>query len=327
MGHFRLEAAHISSPLTAAFAISRGAKTSAETVRVTITGEGHAGRGEAVPYGRYGETVESGLAEIEAAREEIEAGISLAALQSLMKPGAARCAVDSALWDLEAKKAGQPVWQLAGLPEPGPVETAVTISLDTPEAMAAAATAAPGTLLKLKLGGAGDLDRIKAVHGARPDARLIADANEGLTEGDLASLAKAATRLGVVLIEQPFPTGKDAALMRRPGAIAICADESAHTSADIQMLARSYDAVNIKLDKAGGFTEALAMVRAARQAGMGVMVGCMVAGSLSMAPAVLLAQLADAADLDGPLWLARDIEGGLTYTDGMVAAPERALWG
>ena len=327
MGHFRLETAHISSPLNAAFAISRGAKTSAETVRVTISGAGHTGRGEAVPYGRYGETVESVLAEIEAARGEIEAGISLGALQALMKPGAARCAGDCALWDLEAKKTGQPVWQLAGLPEPRPVETAVTISLDTPEAMAAAAKAAPGKLLKLKLGGAGDLDRIRAVHSARLDARLIADANEGLTEGELSSLAKAATRLGVVLIEQPFPAGKDEALMRRPGAIAICADESAHTRADIQSLARSYDAVNIKLDKAGGFTEALAMVRAARQAGMGVMVGCMVAGSLSMAPAVLLAQLADAADLDGPLWLARDIEGGLTYTDGMVAAPERGLWG
>lgn len=327
MGHFRLETERISSPLNAAFAISRGAKTSAETVRVRLSGDGHAGRGEAVPYGRYGETVESVLAEIEAARGEIEAGISLAALQSLLKPGAARCAVDCALWDLEAKKTGKPVWQLAGLPEPKAVETAVTISLDTPEAMAAAAKAAPGNLLKLKLGGGDDLDRIRAVHGARPGARLIADANEGLAEKELAALVKVAAGLGVVLIEQPFPAGKDEALMRRPGAIAICADESAHTRADIQMLARSYDAVNIKLDKAGGFTEALAMVRAARQAGMGVMVGCMVAGSLSMAPAVLLAQLADAADLDGPLWLARDIDGGLTYTDGMVSPPEGELWG
>lgn len=310
-------------PLRNPFTVSRGSKTEARVVTCIITRNGHRGWGEGLPYPRYGETVEETVAAIQALPE----GITRAGLQEAMKPGAARNAVDCALWDLEAKKTGQPVWQLAGLPEPKPVETAVTISLDTPEAMAAAAKAAPGKLLKLKLGGAGDLDRIRAVHGARPDARLIADANEGLTEGDLAGLVKTASRLGVVLIEQPFPAGKDEALMRRPGAIAICADESAHTRADIQRLARSYDAVNIKLDKAGGFTEALAMVRAARQAGMGVMVGCMVAGSLSMAPAVLLAQLADAADLDGPLWLARDIEGGLTYTDGMVAPPERGLWG
>lgn len=327
MGHLRLETEHIASPLKAAFAISRGAKTSAETVRVTLTRGAHRGRGESVPYGRYGESVESVLEEIEAARAAIEAGISREALQTRMKPGAARCAVDCALWDLEAKEAGKPVWQLAGLPQPGPVETAMTISLDTPEAMAAAAKGAAGQLLKLKLGGPEDLARIEAVHGARPDARLILDANEGLKETDLPGLMKAGARLGAVLIEQPFPAGKDEALMRRPGAVAICADESAHTSADIQTLARSYDAVNVKLDKAGGLTEALAMVHAARAAGMGVMVGCMVAGSLSMAPAVLLAQLADAADLDGPLWLARDIENSLTYTDGKVAPPEPALWG
>lgn len=327
MGHLRLETAHISSPLKAAFAISRGSKTSAETVRVVLSEEGNAGRGESVPYGRYGETVQSVLEEIEAVRAAIEAGISREALQSLMKPGAARCAVDCALWDLDARRTGKPVWQLAGLPEPGPVETAVTISLDAPGAMAEAARTAPGRLLKLKLGGPEDLERIRAVHEARPEARLIVDANEGLSEGDLPALVKSAARLGVVLIEQPFPAGKDAALMRRPGAVAICADESAHTSADIQMLARSYDAVNVKLDKAGGLTEALAMVRAARTAGMGVMVGCMVAGSLSMAPAVLLAQLADAADLDGPLWLANDIEGGLAYTDGMVLPPGVGFWG
>lgn len=327
MGHFRLEAVHVSTPLNAAFAISRGAKTSAETVRVRLTDGVNSGRGESVPYGRYGETVGSVLAEIEAARDAIEAEISREALQTLMKPGAARCAVDCALWDLNAKKTGKPVWQLAGLPEPGPVETAVTISLDTPGAMGAAAMSAPGRLLKLKLGGPEDLERIKAVHEARPEARLIVDANEGLSEGGLPGLVKWAERLGVVLIEQPFPAGKDDALMRRPGAVAICADESAHTSADIQTLARYYDAVNIKLDKAGGLTGALAMAREARGAGLGVMVGCMVAGSLAMAPAVLLAQLADVADLDGPLWLAGDIEGGLTYTDGRVAPPEAGLWG
>ena len=327
MGHFRLEAVHVSTPLNAAFAISRGAKTSAETVRVRLTDGDNAGRGESVPYGRYGETVDSVLAEIEAARDAIEAGISREALQSLMKPGAARCAVDCALWDLEAKKTGKLVWQLAGLPEPRPVETAMTITLDAPEAMADAARAAPGRLLKLKLGGAGDLARLQAVHAARPGARLIADANEGLSPSDLPALVKAAAELGVVLIEQPLPAGQDEALLKRPGAVALCADESAHTSADIQTLARYYDAVNIKLDKAGGLTGALAMAREARGAGMGVMVGCMVASSLAMAPAVLLAQLADVADLDGPLWLAGDIEGRLTYTDGRVAPPEAGLWG
>ncbi|MBY9066645.1 dipeptide epimerase [Hyphomonas sp. WL0036] len=327
MSHLRLEIAHISSPLKASFAISRGAKTSAETVRVSLSDGEHTGRGESVPYGRYGETVESVIAEIETARHMIETGIDLPALQTLMKPGGARCAVDCALWDLEAKQSGTPVWQRAGLPAPAPIETAVTISLDTPDAMAAAAKATTAKLLKLKLGSAEDIERLKAVHTARPDARLIADANEGLGPADLPALMKAAARQGVVLIEQPFPAGKDDGLLKRAGAVAICADESAHTSADIQTLARMYDAVNVKLDKAGGFTEALAMVRAARASGMGVMVGCMVAGSLSMAPAMLLAQLADAADLDGPIWLASDIENGLAYADGFVSPPGRLLWG
>lgn len=327
MGHRQLGVTQLSAPLKAAFAISRGAKTLAGTVRVTLQEGGAAGRGESVPYGRYGETAESVIGQIEAARAEIEAGATRQDLQALMKAGAARCAVDCALWDLEAKLSGKPAWQLAGLPEPRPVETAVTLTLDAPDAMAAAAEAAPGRLLKVKLGGPEDLARIEAVHEARPEARLIVDANEGLAAGGLPALVKRAGALGVVLIEQPFPAGKDEALMRRPGAVAICADESAHTSADIQTLARSYDAVNVKLDKAGGLTEALAMVREARRAGMSVMVGCMVAGSLSMAPAVLLAQLADAADLDGPLWLAEDVEEGLVYTDGFVAPPAAGLWG
>jgi L-alanine-DL-glutamate epimerase-like enolase superfamily enzyme len=231
------------------------------------------------------------------------------------------------MWDLEAKLSGTPVWQLAGLPEPKPVETAVTVSLDTPEAMAAAAKTTQGRLLKLKLGGPDDLARIEAVHAARPDARLIVDANEGLNADQLPAIAGAAARLGVVLIEQPFPAGQDEGLMRRPGPVAICADESAHTSAELQDLARRYDAVNVKLDKTGGLTAALAMVRAARQCGLGVMVGCMVAGSISLAPAVLLAALADAADVDGPLWLKEDVPHGLEFSDGMVAPPSRDLWG
>jgi L-alanine-DL-glutamate epimerase-like enolase superfamily enzyme len=327
MRNLRLEIAHASSPLRAAFAISRGTKTSAETVRVRLSDGEHAGRGESVPYARYGETVESVIAAIESLRSRIEAGIGLGELQSALPPGAARCAVDCALWDLEAKRSGKPVWQLAGLPAPRPLETAVTISLAEPAAMAEAAKTAPGRLLKLKLGGPEDNERIKAVHLARPDARLIVDGNEGLSPEAYPGLVLAAAKLGVALIEQPFPAGKDSALVKRPGPVAVCADESAHTSADIQTLARAYDAVNVKLDKAGGFTEALAMVRAARQSGMGVMVGCMVASSLSMAPAVLLAGLADAADLDGPLWLEADIADGLTYTDGVVSPPAASLWG
>lgn len=327
MSKRRLEITPVFSPLRTPFAISRGTKTHAETVQVRITEDDHAGRGECVPYTRFGETVESVTAAIEGIRAAIEDGLDLAGLQGALPAGAARCAVDCALWDLAAKTSGKAVWQLAGLPEPKPVETAVTLGLGEPQAMADAAKVAPGKLLKLKLGGAEDLDRIRAVHAARPDARLILDANEGLAADTFPALAKAAVGLGVVLIEQPFPAGKDSALSRRPGPVAVCADESAHTSADIQTLARCYDAVNVKLDKAGGLTEALAMVRAARQSGMGVMVGCMVAGSLSMAPAVLLAGLADAADVDGPLWLAEDIANGLAMSDGIVSPPSPALWG
>lgn len=322
-----LEIARLSAPLRAEFAISRGAKTHAETIRVRITEGSAAGRGECVPYARYGETPESVMAAIEGVRGHIEDGLDLAGLQTALPAGAARCALDCALWDLGAKLTGEPVWRHAGLPEPKPLETAITISLAAPEAMAEAARMAPGTLLKVKLGGPDDLARVEAVHRARPQARLILDANEGLAADTFPGIAKAAARLGVVLIEQPFPAGKDEALIRRPGPVALCADESAHTSADIQALARCYDAVNVKLDKAGGLTEALAMVRAARQSGMGVMIGCMIAGSLSMAPAVLLAGLADAADVDGPLWLAEDIADGLTFANGHVSPPTPALWG
>ncbi|KCZ84164.1 mandelate racemase/muconate lactonizing enzyme family protein [Hyphomonas adhaerens MHS-3] len=327
MGNRNLEISAISSPLKTAFTISRGAKTSAETIRVTLSENGATGRGESVPYARYGETVDSVIAAIDSARSALTSGLSREDLQTLMPAGAARCAVDCAMWDLEAKLAGKPVWQLAGLPEPKPVETAVTVSLDTPDAMAAAARETQGRLLKLKLGGPDDLARIEAVHTARPDARLIVDANEGLNESQLPAIASAAAQLGVVLIEQPFPAGADDALLRRPGPVAICADESAHTRSELQDLARRYDAVNVKLDKTGGLTEALAMVRDARAMGLGIMVGCMVAGSISMAPAVLLAGLADLMDVDGPLWLAQDVAHGLAYSDGMVAPPTPDLWG
>lgn len=327
MSDFNLQAVRHSAPLRAPFTISRGVKTAAETVRVVINAGDAAGRGEGVPYARYGESVESVLAQIEAVRSQIESGASRADLIDLMAAGAARCAVDCALWDLEAKQMGTPVWERAGLPRPQPVATATTISLDTPEAMAAAAKAVEGRILKIKLGDDGALERVEAVRAARPEAKIIVDANEAANPRELDVFAAAARALDVALIEQPLPAGEDQALAKHALPVAICADESAHTAADIEHLVKLYDVVNVKLDKTGGLTAALDMVHAARRAGMGVMVGCMVAGSLSMAPAVLLAQLADVADLDGPLWLAEDVENGLNYSDGAVAPPTPALWG
>ena len=280
-----------------------------------------------MPYPRYGESCESVIAEIENIRSKIEAGLTKEDLQFLLPAAAARCAVDCALWDLEAKRSGTPVWKLADLPEPKPIETAETVSMDTPDAMAKAAQAIAGNLLKLKLGSTEDLERVRAVHYARPEARLILDANEGMDPATFAAVVSEAASLGTVLIEQPFPVGKDDTLLGMAAPVAICADESAHTSKDVEELVKRYDVVNVKLDKTGGLTEALNLVRTARRAGMGVMIGCMVAGSLSMAPAVLLGGLADVVDLDGPLWLAEDVAHGLTYKDGFISPPSQALWG
>lgn len=323
----KLTVDHVSSPLRAAFAISRGAKSSAETVRVTLESNEIRARGECVPYVRYGETVETVIAAIESVRPQLASGLTRIELQSTLPAGAARCAIDCALWDFEAKQSGTPVWKLAGIPEPKPIETAETVSMDTPDEMARAARKISGNILKLKLGSAEDIDRVRAVHEARPRAKLILDANEGMDPSSFKQLAADVSGLGAVLIEQPFPAFSDAPLLKSAPPIAICADESAHTSADIEALVKRYDVVNVKLDKAGGLTEGLKMVKAARNAGMGVMIGCMVAGSISMAPAVLLGQLADIVDLDGPLWLSEDVEHGLAYTDGMIAPPLRDLWG
>ncbi|RIJ14267.1 dipeptide epimerase [Henriciella mobilis] len=323
----KLELQPVSSPLRKSFAISRGAKTSAETIRVSLKRDGKVGVGECVPYGRYGETTDSVAQQIETMRSALADGMDRLALQDALPPGAARCAVDCAFWDLEAKLSGKPAWELAGLPEPQPLATAVTISLAPAEEMANAAAETAGPILKLKLGGAQDIERVKAVHDARPDAKLILDANEGLDAGLFPGIVRSAAELGVVMIEQPFPAGEDGYLLKRPPEVAICADESMHTSKDIQDLARLYDVVNIKLDKTGGLTEALAAAREAKAAGLGVMVGCMVAGSISMAPAVLLGMLADAVDLDGPLWLAHDVEHGLKYEGGKVFPPSSQLWG
>ena len=315
-------------PIAGAFTISRGAKTEAVTVVAEVSRGGVTGRGECVPYPRYGETPEATLAALEAMREPVSRGLDNEALQAAMPPGAARNALDCALLDFKAKTGGMPVWSLLGRPAPKACITAYTISLGSPEAMAAAtAKAAHRPLLKIKLGGDGDRERIAAVRKAAPRSELIVDANEAWTSDNLEQNLAACAKAGVTLVEQPLPAGNDAALaqIRRP--IHVCADESVHDRASLDGLRGRYDAVNIKLDKSGGLTEALAMADAAQSLGFQIMVGCMVATSLSMAPAMLLAPFARFVDLDGPLLLARDRDGGLRYDGSLVYPPEAALWG
>lgn len=321
-------------PLAQAFVISRGAKTQANVVVAAISDGTVIGRGECVPYARYGETIESVSNQIEAARQHlarIQVGESEAArtlLAELLPPGAARNALDCALWDYQAKRNGTTVAALTGWAAGVPIVTAYTLSLDTPDGMAAKAREVPHLpLLKLKLGGMGDEARLRAVRAARPDARIIADANEAWTDDLLAPLLQAALETGVELIEQPLPAGNDGALADRPRGVAICADESLHTRADVARIAGLYDAVNVKLDKTGGLTEALALTHDARAAGLDIMIGCMVATSLAMAPALLLAQHARWIDLDGPLLLAQDRTPGLLVTNGQIAPAPRELWG
>lgn len=317
-------------PIRGAFRISRGAKTEALVVVTQITQDGASGYGECVPYPRYGETVEGVAAEIESLRSDIENGLTRDDLQARLHAGAARNALDCALIDLESKQTGRRAYDLLGLPEPGPVQTAFTLSLDTPEAMGAAAADAAGRgygLLKLKVAGAGDLARIEAVRRSAPAARLIVDANEGWSAGDLAELAPRLTTLGVALIEQPLRAGADEGLLGFNSPVPLCADESCHSRADLPGLIGRYSHINIKLDKAGGLTEAVALAREAVALGFGLMVGCMVSTSLSMAPASLLAAMAEFIDLDGPLLLARDRSPSLRYEADRLYPPEPALWG
>ncbi|EJZ21801.1 dipeptide epimerase [Rhizobium sp. Pop5] len=317
-----------SFPIAGTFTISRGAKTEAEVITCTLTEEGAHGRGECVPYRRYGETMESVFAQIEAARPLVEAGISRDDLLSAMPPGAARNAVDCALWDLEAKRTGRSVAARLGLGALKPLTTAYTISLGEPEVMAAQAREHAGrALLKVKVGTGDDESRIRAVRAAAPDAAIILDANEGWPEAVLERHLDIAAQAGVALVEQPLPAGRDGLLaeIRRP--LLVCADESVHHAGDLASLADRYDAINIKLDKTGGLSEALAMKTEAERLGFSIMIGCMVGTSLAMAPAVLLAQNADFVDLDGPLLLARDREPGLRYAASLVFPPESILWG
>ncbi len=319
-------------PIRGSFAISRGAKTEAVVVVVEL-GDGKArGRGECVPYGRYGESIETVTADIEAMRPRLMAGLDRAALQMAMPPGAARNALDCAFWDLEAKRSGRRVHELVGLQAPRPVTTAYTISLAGPAEMAkAAGKAANRALLKVKLGGnsdhGGDAARIAAVRAAAPNATLIVDANEGWDERNLAANLTACAQTGVTMVEQPLPAERDSALANIERPISVCADESARGLNSLRALVGKYDAVNIKLDKAGGLTEALAMVRAAERIGLAIMAGCMVATSLAMAPAVLIAQWAQLVDLDGPLLLSKDREHGLVYEKSLIYPPLPELWG
>lgn len=310
--------------LAEVFTIARGSRTEAQVLTVVVERGGLRGWGECVPYARYGETLESVTAQIEG----LPVDIDRAALQGLLPAGAARNAVDCALWDLEAKRTGKRVWELAGLEAPGPEITAFTLSLDTPENMrAAAARHAHRPLLKIKLGTPQDMPRLEAVRAGAPKARIIVDANEGWSADVYADLAPHLIRLGVEMVEQPLPAGDDAMLAEIARPLPVCADESCHDRDSLPALKGKYDMVNIKLDKTGGLTEALALRDAATAAGYQVMVGCMVGSSLAMAPAVLVAQGVAVTDLDGPLLLAEDRDHALQFDAAGVHPPQAALWG
>jgi L-Ala-D/L-Glu epimerase len=315
-------------PIAGAFTISRGSKTQAEVVVAELSDGGLRGRGECVPYPRYNETVAGVVATLEDIAGEVAAGLDRERLQRVLPAGAARNALDCAFIDLEAKRSGRPAHACLGLAPAQPRLTAYTISLGTPESMAAAAAAAAARpLLKVKLGGAGDVDRIAAVRKAAPGAELIVDANEGWNADNLAANLAACAAGGVTLVEQPLPAADDGALAAIARPIPVCADESVHDRASLAHLAGKYDAVNIKLDKAGGLTEALALAAAAEAKGFMLMVGCMISTSLSIAPALLLAQRARVVDLDGPLLLARDRPYGLHFAGSTVHPATPELWG
>jgi len=310
--------------LAQVFTISRGSRTEAKVLSAVITDGDVRGWGECVPYARYDETLESVTSEIEGLPD----AFTRQSLYDLLPAGAARNAVDCALWDLEAKRAGKRVWELAGLAAPGPEITAYTLSLDTPEAMQAqAAQNAHRPLLKIKLGTPDDMPRLEAVRSGAPKARIIVDANEGWSAEVYADLAPHLVRLGVELVEQPLPAGDDEALIGMERPVPVCADESCHDRTSLPGLKGKYDVVNIKLDKTGGLTEALALRDAALAEGYGVMVGCMVGSSLAMAPATLVAQGAAVVDLDGPLLLAEDRDTPLIFDDAGVHPPRAELWG
>jgi len=325
-----LKASIVRYPVAGVFRISRSALTEIPVVMVEISDGEHSGRAECRPYARYDETPQSVMAEIEHMRRDIESGLTIEVLQIAMSPGAARNAIDCALWDLKAKQMGRAVWEILGLPEPRPRLTAYTLSIDTPDAMIKAALQAKQyPLLKIKIGSIDGLAACLAVLEARSDAKLIIDANEALRPDELPEFQANLKNKSVVLIEQPLPDALiDQTPMQDPNIPLLCADESLHTSADLDKLrAAGYRAVNVKLDKTGGLTEGLALMQAAKARDFTVMAGCMVGSSLAMAPMMILESLANYIDLDGPLLLARDIENGLKYEGATVFPPESMLWG
>lgn len=325
----RLEARIETWPVAGSFVIARGAKTDVDVVLVEITDGIHAGRGEATAIYYHGETAESVRAQAEAMAGEVAAGMTRADLLRHMPSGAARNAIDCALWDLEGKRQGRPVWSLAGLAPPRPVQSAFTISLGAPERMErdARSAAAIYPLLKLKLAGEGDIERVAAVRRGAPEARLIVDANESWTGRDVAAEATALLPYGVELIEQPVKAGEDHLLDDVDSPIPLCADESCQDRADLARCKGRYAAINIKLDKAGGLTEALALAAEARDVGLELMVGCMLSTSLGIAPAILVAQGARWVDVDGPLLLAKDRDHPVRFEHGVAWPAADALWG
>lgn len=324
MSDLRVDIRAQSFPLAELFTIARGSKTDAHVLLVEITKDGITGRGESVPYSRYDETMGSVKTQIESLPTEF----NRTSLQENLPPGAARNAVDCALWDLEAKSQNKRVWELARLPKPGPEITAFTLSLNTPERMkAAAAKHAHRPLLKIKLGTPDDMPRLEAVRAGAPDSKIIVDANEGWTAEVYKDLAPHLLRLGVTMVEQPLPTDQDELLAEIERPLPVCADESCHDRVSLPALKGRYDMVNIKLDKTGGLTEALALKKQAIAEGYEIMVGCMVGTSLAMAPAVLLAQGASVTDLDGPLLLAKDRQPSLKFDEEGVHPPLPELWG
>ena len=319
---------HRSLPLHSPFRISRGVRHAADVVTIELAQGDCTGRGESVPYPRYGESVASVLDEIEALREDLCAGMGRDELQARMHPGAARNAIDAALWDLEAKLTGVPVWAQLARPPRIPLVSALTVSLDTPEAMEQAASKiADAKLIKIKVDADDPAARIEAVRRAAPGARLIVDPNESWTLDILVGTMPVLERAGVNLIEQPLPAAADAELLGFAGRIPICADEACHTTTDLPRLLDRYQAINIKLDKTGGLTEAWRLLRAARTRGFRIMVGCMVGSSLGIAPALEVGREAEFIDLDGPLWLESDHADGVKLKDGLLAPPSAGFWG
>jgi L-Ala-D/L-Glu epimerase len=319
---------HESWPITGNFTIARGSKSAADVVVVQLRRGHHQGHGEAVPYARYHETVSEVLSTIAQNEKAITSCQSRAELQQLQLPKAALNAIDCALWDLEAKEAGAPAWALAQLNQPGPLVTCYTLSLDSAENMAAAAKrAGHRPLLKLKLGRPGDVERLQRIRDAVPNVRLVVDANEGWLPKDLPALMRACKETAVELVEQPLPADADEALRDIEHLVPICADESAHGVKELPALRGKYDAINIKLDKTGGLTPALELCAKAKAMDFRIMVGCMLATSLAMAPAFLVAQQADIVDLDGPLLLQQDRKPGIRFDGSLMHPPDRALWG